>query len=366
MIIAVKSINEMNDMFSDVKPMDFSGMGLMEAAHYCQEAITESWNDLKVEIMSEEYKYLYENGKELMYVEEEDTSLATTGSDKGGELSVPANAKNKASVVEKIKALIGKFVQMVGGLINKAMTNIRAHAISASTKVSGKTMMSKKQFDTAAATLDANGKYQSAFANMKTGFTVDPFKLKDQKQAMIIEFPYSGEAKIEPITAEAVVKQLTRPFDRQNDAYLFTWQRVSDCVYNGFKAIGKGILDLKKDTDKKAKDAIRACEKAQVAKLADIMDDYKQASKHNIAVVSGMLTVWNIYARECRMVVNFVSNHSKVVDAAKSGKDVTKTVDKAAKNNSAFSNKMNDKNDKAINGKKLFREKKARGAAGQE
>ena len=67
MIIAVKSVDEVGNIFANVEPMDFSDMGLMEATQYCQEMINESWNELKFGIMAEEYKYLYENGEEIVY-----------------------------------------------------------------------------------------------------------------------------------------------------------------------------------------------------------------------------------------------------------------------------------------------------------
>ena len=366
MIIAVKSINEMSDMFANVEPMDFSDMGLMEASHYCQDMLTEAWDDLKFSIMAEEYKYLYENGTEMVYEEEaaenSETGLAVQ---QKGELSNPEYAKNKAGVLEKIKALISKFVSMVGGLINKAITNIRAHAISASSKVSGRSMISKKEFDTAAAGMD-RATWNNALAGLKTGFKIDPLKLSTNDKAYIVEFPESAiGAKWENnTTAESLVKDVLEPFDAGKHGNYFTWQRVSDCVYNGFKAIGKNILQTKKTIDAKAKAAIKAAEKAQVGKLGDIMNAYKAATKHNTAVVSALLNVWSIYARECRIVVNFVANHNKVSDvAAKKGAEAGKAAaEKSAKNAANYANKMNDKNDKTANGKKLFREKKAREA----
>ena len=367
MIIAVKSINEMSDMFADVKPMDFSDMGLMEASHYCQDMLTEAWDDLKFSIMAEEYKYLYENGIEMLYEEEQQENPGTAlAVQQKGEISNPEYAKNKASVLEKIKALISKFVSMIGGLINKAITNIRAHAISAGSKVSGRSMMSKKEFDSTALGMD-KGTWNNALAGLKTGFKVDPFTISNQTKGFIIEFPDSTlDAKWESnSSAESMTKEIVEPFSADKHGYMFTPQKVSDCVYNGFKAIGKNILKVKKEVDAKAKAAIKAAEKAQVSKLGNIMDAYKVATKHNTAVVSAMLNIWNIYARECRVVVNFVANHNKVKSAAsKNGEEAGKAAaEKSAKKTADYANKMAEKNDKSISGKKLFKEKKARAAA---
>ena len=367
MIIAVKSINEMNDMFANIQPMDFSDMGLIEATHYCQDMLSEAWDDLKFSIMAEEYKYLYENGIEMLYEEEQQENPGTgLAVQQKGELSNPEYTKNKASVLEKIKALISKFVSMVSGLINKAITNIRAHAISAGSKVSGRSMMSKREFDTIAAGMD-RGTWNNALSGLKTGFKVDPFKISTQTKGFIVDFPDSTlDAKWEnTATVESMTKEVVEPFSIDNHGYMFTWQRVSDCVYNGFKAIGKSILKTKKEIDAKAKAAIKAAEKAQVSKLGNIMDAYKVATKHNTAVVSTMLNIWNIYARECRVVVNFVANHNKVTNTAtKKGAEAGRTAaEKAAKGSAGYANKMAEKNDKSINGKKLFKEKKARAAS---
>lgn len=370
MIIAVKSINEMSDMFVDIKPMDFSDMGLMEASHYCQDMLTEAWDDLKFSIMAEEYKYLYENGTEMLYEEEQQENPGTgLAVQQKGEVSNPEYTKNKASVLEKIKALISKFVSMVGGLINKAITNIRAHAISAGSKVSGKSIMSKKDFDTVASGMTREA-WNNALSALKTGFKIDPFKLSTQTKGFIVDFPDGSlDAKWEnTATAESMTKEVVEPFSIDSHGYMFTWQRVSDCVYNGFKAIGKSILKTKKEIDAKAKAAVKAAEKAQVSKLGNIMDAYKVATKHNTAVVSAMLNIWNIYARECRVVVNFVANHNKVkLVAIKKGDEAGRAAaEKGAKKTADYANKMAEKNDKTVSGKKLFKEKKARAAAENE
>lgn len=361
MIIAVKSINEMNDMFSDVKPMDFSGMGLMEATYHCQEMINESWEELKFSIMSEEYKYLYENGTEMIYEEDSfaDKAKGAMGNAKNAMAGAKAAAGEKLSnVTDKIVALVKKFIAMVSGLVNKAVSNIRAHAISVSSKAAGGKKMSKNDFVAKANELVWNDRIED---RCKYGFTVDPFKLGSEANRMIVSFDTDiSEVK----SAQDVVKELTREFTN-DDAKYFAPERVYDCVYNGFKEIGKGILGLKKDADKKANEAIKTAKAASSDKLSVLMERYKKAQKANINTISGMLSVWNIYARQCTLLVKVV----KAVDKISKQSDPDKSNKVAFKQGKALgkrTDKVDDKNDRAINGKKLFREKKARAAAGQE
>lgn len=373
MIIAVNSLHEAVDPLANVEPMDFSSMGMMEAAHYCQNVIEESWNDLKFGIMMEEYKFLYENGVEMVYeahgeaTVEDKPGLKDTIKDKAGaakDKAVEAGKKGAAAlsnIKEKAIALLKKFFAMVEGLINKAITNIRARAIAAGTAASGRSILSRKEFKEIASKID-DWKFQVKNV-CKIGFTEDPFNLGNKN--LMVQFG----ADVEPITAEAVVKEYTREFT-DDDVKYFTPDRVEKCVYDGFKEIGKGILKIKKDADTKVKAAMKDVQKAKSDSLGSIMDKYKAAQKHNIAVVSGMLTVYNIYARQCRAIVNGIKSYDKIKNAT-DDRDFTKVHDIAQKNRN-FANKMNTKNAKDINPgekktvKKLFAEKKKRKEAGQE
>lgn len=384
MIIAVKSVNEVGNIFADVEPMDFSDMGLMEATQYCQEMINESWNNLTFGIMAEEYKYLYENGEELIYEEEsiKDKASNAIGSAKTG----LSNAKDAAGakiapIKEKIINLVKNFISMVSGLVNKAISTIRAHAISGTSKVSGAITLSKKQFLLMAKEYDeANWRYEILDVRCKYGFTVDPFKLGQESNRMITSFDKEiGEIK----SAQDVVKELTRDFDDMDDKDYFTPEKVADCVYNGFKAIGKGILDLKKNADKVANEAIKKVKSEKPDNLSQLMENYRKAQKQNINTISGMLTVYNIYAKQCVSVVKALDKEERSIDAGVGTKKANR-IQNAKNKETARTEKrvtnMRGDNDKGKGQasnlsmqkiksapgnikKKLFKEKKAREAA---
>lgn len=389
MIIAVKSVDEVGNIFANVEPMDFSDMGLMEATQYCQEMINESWNELKFGIMAEEYKYLYENGEEIVYemrkasdfeikVKKAGASAVQGAKDLGGKAAAGLDG-----IRENLVTLVEKFVSMVMGLINKATTTIRAHAISAQSKVSGKLAMSAKQFKQAAAAyswttvIDKHCKY---------GFTVDPYTLGQQSSRMITSF----DNDIDEIkSAQDVAKELTREITKRDYEY-YTVDRVADVVYNGYKAVGKGILELKKNSDKVAKEAIKNAKSAKAENLAEMMERYRKAQKANINTISGMLTVFSVYSKECRNIVNSIKLSDKSVEAMEKGKDnkaqryldrsdkadtrKNRSVDTDLNGNPAV-NKAKDAAGNVKDNitdragkikKKLFKEKKARSAAGEE
>ena len=337
MIIAVKSVNEVGNFFANIEPMDFSDMGLMEATHYCQEMINESWNDLKFSIMAEEYKYLYENGEEIIYedADTEDpkakTSIVQGAKDLGGKAISGLDGIRK-----RLIALAEKFVSMVMGLINKATTTIRAHAISVNSKVSGNIAMSAKQFKQAAA-----GYTWDVMVNKhcKYGFTVDPYTLGQQSSRMITSF----DNDVDDIkSAQDVAKELTREITNEDHKY-YTIDRVADVVYSGYKAVGKGILELKKNSDKVAKEAIKNAKSAKADNLAEMMERYRKAQKANINTISGMLTVFSIYSKECRNIVNSVKLSDKMVGAMEKDKD------KKAQRYSDRMDKGDSRKDKSIN-----------------
>lgn len=379
MIIAVKSINEVGDFFANVEPMDFSDMGLMEATQYCQEMINESWNDLKFGIMAEEYKYLYENGEEIVYEEggiKDKMKNAGASAVRGAKNIGGKAAAGLDGIRKNLVTLAEKFVSMVMGLINKATSTIRAHAISAQSKVSGRLAMSAKQFKEAAAAYSWEVVINK---HCKYGFTVDPYTLGQQSSRMITSF----DTDVDEIkSAQDVAKEFTREFT-SGDSKFYTVDRVADVVYNGYKAVGKGILELKKNSDKVAKEAIKNAKSAKAENLAEMMERYRKAQKANINTISGMLTVFSIYSKECRNLVNSVKLSDKSVGAMEKDKDkkAQRYLDKSDKadtrKNKSIDAELNgnpavNKAKGAVTGgagknkKKLFKEKKARAATEEE
>lgn len=379
MIIAVKSINEVGDFFANVEPMDFSDMGLMEATQYCQEMINESWNDLKFGIMAEEYKYLYENGEEIVYEEggiKDKMKNAGASAVRGAKNIGGKAAAGLDGIRKNLVTLAEKFVSMVMGLINKATSTIRAHAISAQSKVSGRLAMSAKQFKEAAAAYSWEVVINK---HCKYGFTVDPYTLGQQSSRMITSF----DTDVDEIkSAQDVAKEFTREFT-SGDSKFYTVDRVADVVYNGYKAVGKGILELKKNSDKVAKEAIKNAKSAKAENLAEMMERYRKAQKANINTISGMLTVFSIYSKECRNLVNSVKLSDKSVGAMEKDKDkkAQRYLDKSDKadtrKNKSIDAELNgnpavNRAKGAVTGgagkikKKLFKEKKARAATEEE
>lgn len=379
MIIAVKSVNEVGNFFANIEPMDFSDMGLMEATHYCQEMINESWNDLKFSIMAEEYKYLYENGEEIVYEEggiKDKMKNAGASAVRGAKNIGGKAAAGLDGIRKNLVTLAEKFVSMVMGLINKATSTIRAHAISAQSKVSGRLAMSAKQFKEAAAAYSWEVVINK---HCKYGFTVDPYTLGQQSSRMITSF----DTDVDEIkSAQDVAKEFTREFT-SGDSKFYTVDRVADVVYNGYKAVGKGILELKKNSDKVAKEAIKNAKSAKAENLAEMMERYRKAQKANINTISGMLTVFSIYSKECRNLVNSVKLSDKSVGAMEKDKDkkAQRYLDKSDKadtrKNKSIDAELNgnpavNRAKGAVTGgagkikKKLFKEKKARAATEEE
>ena len=301
--------NVQNDsILKSITPYDYSGYSIMESALDTINFITESFSDIQMSTLLEEYKYLYENGVEIVYEEDE---TAADGK-KTGKLG---------AVVDKVVTAIKKWGERLFGMIQNAVNHIKAIA----TSIASKAGISKKTFDS----VPEEKFIQYAKAAMK--FKQDPNNM-NIKSDLIDDWT----KEINSDDAHTIVSRYyvnTNNSDNKNNSSVippyYSKAAVGAAVFSGYKNIGKKILDARKDITNMLNNKLKEAKEAKSEDMADIMTKYNAAMKHNTAIVSGYLKVYSEYAKECRnIVVRTIGTHKS---DEKYNKDLEKIGSKSKK-----------------------------------
>ena len=297
MISFVEENVQKDSVFESLTPYDYNGYSIMESALDTINFITESFSDIQMSTLLNEYKYLYENGEEIVY---EDDETAAEGK-KTGKIG---------AVVDKIVAAIKNWGERLLGMLQNAVSKVQAIATSVTTKAG----ISKKAFDAVPEAKIVQ------YARMATRFKKDPTTITAASE--LID---NWDGEIPSKDARAIVADYYDKDASKDGAApsYYSKASVGAAVFGGYKNIGKKILDARKEVTKIMNGKLKEAKKAKSENMAEIMSKYSAAMKYNTAVVSGLLKVYAEYAKECRnIVVRSIGTHksdekyNKDLDAA--------------------------------------------------
>lgn len=312
--------NVQNDsVFEGLVPHDYSGYTIIESAMDTINFVSEAFSDIQMSTLLEEYKYLYENGVEMVYEEDETAASEETESKEG----------KKSNILSKIFDAIKKWGEKMYGIFQTAMQKIQAVATSVSTRVG----VSKKDFDA----VDA-GYIKVIASKLDSSFEKDPSSI-DVKSMLIDDW---HKDDIPEISAQEIVKQFVKSENPSGNEAWYSKQAISNAVFGGYKNIGKKILDARKEVTNEMNKNIKAAKKAKTEDMASIMTNYNKAMKHNTAVVGGLLHVFAVYAKQCKVIAQNAIKMSK--NASKTASDNKDAANKTGKAGTVARQKASEAN----------------------
>lgn len=283
MVSFIEENAQKDSILESITPYDYSGYSIMESALDIINFITESFSDIQMSTLLEEYKYLYENGEEIVY---EDDETAADGK-KSGKIG---------AVVDKVIATIKRWGERIFGMIQNAIAHIQALA----TSIASKAGISKKAFDAV-----PEAKFVQ-YAKSAMRFKEDPASISAESK--LID-NWTGEIPSKS-AHDIVAEYYDKNPNKDGVPSYYSKAAVGAAVFGGYKNIGKKILDARKKVTSIMNNNLKKAKAAKSEDMADIMTKYNAAMKYNTAVVSGLLKVYASYAKECRnIVVRTIGTH---------------------------------------------------------
>lgn len=249
----------------------YSGMSLSEACETFMVETNNIGNDLEMDVLLNEHLYLYENGVEISYVNED------------GEV----NGKGK-QLLEKIKAAWNAFAQKVSSLWDSLITHI--------TEFGNKVLqallnagISKK--DVATATEAFNNMASNEFPVFKGKIiNLDYKELEEYFKKAIISpaagnspkdyKPIEAEEREYIIDAEDFVRASSEIFDKK-----FNLKEIRKAKDEANKALRKIISDLDKTDDKEVLTNTKECINTNNRIMKDAIKAYNNKFSETVTVV---------------------------------------------------------------------------------
>lgn len=296
--------NVQDSVLEGLVPYDYSGYTIVEAAMDTINYISEASSDLQISTLIDEYRYLYENGTEIEYIEENKVSDGFKG------------------IVEKLANMIREWGAKLIGMIQNAAQKIGAIATGIKTKIG----VSKADFDKTV----NNDVIQAAAAGARE-FKTNPLTINAKSE--LVEDWRNFDPEKATSVQDIVKKYLYENNDHLNSKVqpYYSKEAISSAVFSGYKDIGKNILDARKEVTSQMNKKLKEVKQAKPDNMSEMMKKYTAAMKYNTAVIGGLLQVYNIYCAECRTIAlkaisSYKSRNAKT--DAQSDKIIKKAEDK--------------------------------------
>lgn len=349
----ISMLNENNyydgGLLGPINATDFSSVSLTEASYIAMQNIDEMMNDLKFSVLMNEYTYLLNTGREIVYeaegAEDADNAEDDTDTKKSGKFK---------SIIQKIGVALRKFVANILGLINKAMDKIKTSVSTSVAKIgiSKKSLsaLSDSEFDTY---------FNESVDKAKLiGFSkYAPTEIASNLDGeVLVPFYYNKGLKRtekDMYTVDRTVKEFTRAYTDGDKKY-YSKSAIADVLFGDARKIGSQIMKVRKTVEKNANVAYADAKKANPEDLGEIFEQYQFTMKRNTAIVSGLLKIFVNYVQCCAIVARGVLGGNRG------------NVNKNLNRTSIYGDKATDKAKKAVDKEKdkaskskKFDEKKA-------
>lgn len=295
---------------ANINPVDYSGYSLMEATYVGTMVIDEMMNEAQMEAAIEEYRYLAENGTEIVYEDFDEMK------DKA------KDTYNKAK--DRVIAAVRAFAAHVSGLFKKATTYVQVHL----TSITAKLGLSKKSFDDAIKKINSGKSEESVKDDMEEKllrmcntqpYIMSPVILiKGQGKDDYIYTGWANGTKDYKFMDKSVTDLINKNLLNNGDGgkyqkmpAWYSYQAISDIVFSGFKKIGRTILETKAKVDKSVSQALKDAKDAKPDSYADLMKNYQEVMKWNSKVLSAKLKIYQDYSKTCQQMAKAICSYSR-------------------------------------------------------